>query len=70
MKPGPLRGILVASDYIKNDELLEVSIKDIMKVFNLAADAESDKPLEIRYNVKRKDYVVRIARLPIRFPEA
>ncbi len=59
---GPLRGILVASDHVRNDELLEVSINDILKVFDIAAKGEADKALLIKFDAKRQDYVVRLAK--------
>jgi hypothetical protein len=56
----PLTGVLVASDYIRNAEIFEVSIKDILAIFQLAAKGEADKTREITYDKKRDDYVVRI----------
>jgi hypothetical protein len=58
---GPLRGILVASDRIRNRELLEISARDIVKIFDLAAKGEDDKAISMRYDEKRQDYVVRLA---------
>ena len=59
---GPLRGILVASDRIRNRELLEVSARDIIKIFELAAKGEGDKTISLNYDDRRKDYVVRLAK--------
>jgi hypothetical protein len=57
---GSLRGILVASDRIRNRELLEISARDIVKIFDLAAKGE--KAISVRYDDKRQDYVVRLAK--------
>jgi hypothetical protein len=57
---GALSGILVASDRSRSKEL-EVSAQDIIKIFELAAQGETNKAVSIKYDDKRKDYVVRLA---------
>ena len=59
---GALQGILVASDRIRNRELLEVSARDIIKIFELAAKGEGHKAISMNYDNKRQDYVVRLAK--------
>ena len=54
---GPLRGILVASDRFRNRELLEISAREIVKIFDLAAKGEN--AISVSYEDKRQDYVVR-----------
>jgi hypothetical protein len=61
---GPLDGIMVASDRIRNKELLQVSLLDIIKIFELAAKGEGDKAIRMKYDDKKQDYVVRIAPTP------
>jgi hypothetical protein len=56
---GGLDGILVASDRIRNKELLQVSSVEIIKIFDLAAKGEVDKAISMRYDDKKQDYVVR-----------
>ena len=59
---GGLDGILVASDRIRNKELLQVSSVEIIKIFDLAAKGEGDKAISMRYDDKKQDYVVRLHR--------
>jgi hypothetical protein len=59
---GPLRGIIVASDVVRDRELLELSLSDVMKIFELAGKGEDDKAITLRYDDKRQDYVMRIFR--------
>jgi hypothetical protein len=59
---GGLRGVLVASDRIRNCELLEISTKDIIKIFEIAAKGEDDEVISMTYVEKKGDYVVRIAK--------
>jgi hypothetical protein len=59
---GPLQGVLVASDRIRHRELLEISARDIIKIFDLAAKGEDDKAVGMHYDYKRQDYVVRLAK--------
>jgi hypothetical protein len=57
---GPLRGILVASDRIRNRELFEISAGDLVSIFDLAAKGEDDKVIKIHYDPKRQDYIVHV----------
>jgi hypothetical protein len=59
---GQLNGILVASDRIRNKELLQVSSLDVIKIFELAAKGEGDKAISMNYDDKRQDYIVRLAK--------
>jgi hypothetical protein len=56
-----LTGILVASDRLRNKALLELSLCHIIKIFTLAANGEDDKPISMRYDDKKEDYIVRLA---------
>lgn len=59
---GPLEGIVVASDYLRNRELLSIDLTVIIKIFELAAEGEDDQGISVRYDEKRQDYVVRTLR--------
>jgi hypothetical protein len=59
---GQLNGFLVASDRIRNKELLQVSSLDVIKIFELAAKGEGDKAISMNYDDKRQDYIVRLAK--------
>ncbi|MEK7995804.1 MAG: hypothetical protein AAB403_18555 [Planctomycetota bacterium] len=59
---GPLQGIIVASDVVRDRELLEFSLSDVIKIFELAGKGEDDKAITLRYDDKRQDYVMRIFR--------
>jgi hypothetical protein len=59
---GPLRGVLVASDRVRNKELLQVSARDIVSIFELAATGEDDDAISVTYDDKRKDYTLRLAK--------
>jgi hypothetical protein len=59
---GPLRGVLVASDRVRNKELLQVSARDIVSIFELAETGEDDDAISITYDDKRKDYTLRLAK--------
>ncbi len=56
---GSLSGVLVASDRDRDRHLLEVSIQEIIKAFDLAAKGDVDDAISITYNDKKQDYVVR-----------
>jgi hypothetical protein len=59
---GPLQGVLVASDFVRNRKLLELSLADVIQIFELAGKGENDKAITFGYDEKRQDYVVRILR--------
>jgi hypothetical protein len=61
-KSGPLQGIVVASDIVRDRELLELSLSGVIKIFELAGRGEDDKAITLRYDDKRQDYVMRIFR--------
>lgn len=57
---GQLRGILVASERIRDKELLQISSLDVIKIFEFAARGEGDKAISMNHDDKRRDYVVRL----------
>jgi len=59
---GRLSGIFVASDHIRNTELLEISAQDVISIFELASKGERDKTISTCYDNKKGDYVVRLAK--------
>jgi hypothetical protein len=60
---GPRQGVVVASDVVRDRELLELSLSDVIKIFELAGRGEDDKAITLRYDDKRQDYVMRIFRV-------
>jgi hypothetical protein len=61
-KEGQFTGVFVASDRIRNKELLQISSLDVIKIFELAAKGESDKAISWNYDDKAQDYIVRLAK--------
>ena len=57
-----LKGILVASDRIRNQELLEITLGDILDIFDTAAEGEGGKCINMTYDDKKRDYVVRLGK--------
>jgi hypothetical protein len=53
-----LSGIFVASDFTRNKLLFEVGAKDIIKIFQRAADGED--AISMNYDSKKQDYVIRL----------
>ncbi|SPE36811.1 hypothetical protein SBA3_250026 [Candidatus Sulfopaludibacter sp. SbA3] len=49
---GPLQGIVVASDVVRDRELLELSLSYVIKIFELAGKGEDDKAITLRYDDK------------------
>ena len=56
-EPGALIAIVVASDNTRNKELFQVPLKEIIKIFELAAEGENS--IIMNYDEMRQDYVVR-----------
>jgi hypothetical protein len=56
---GPLRSIFVTSDLVRDRELLEVLLSDVIKIFELAGKGEDDRGITLRYDDKRQDYIMR-----------
>lgn len=52
----------MASDVIRDKELIEISLENVVKIFELAGKGEGDRAISLRYDEKRQDYVLRIFR--------